>query len=206
MTTSAGQPDSVVPFIDEADVAAVLRPAWQTDVRRWGEVRNLTRVVATSRPTWQAVTRAEHMYATMTRLDAATQSLLCLYTSLLNGCDYCIDDAAGAALAEGLSAGQLLGVATPSVPLYGERVTAALRYTFWVATHPTDVPAVVTEELRRYADDEELLEITAVVAMKCFWNRFVSALRIPAEGRCADPELLQALNDLSMRLRRNDRA
>jgi AhpD family alkylhydroperoxidase len=204
MTASAGQPGSAIPFSSD-DVAAALRPAWNADQRRWGQVRNLTRVVAASRPTWQAVVRAEQMYATMTSLDGSTQALLCLYTSLLNGCDYCVDDAAGAALAEGLTAEQLLGVGNASPSLYDDRVTAALRYTFWVATQPTEIPARITGSLRRYVDDEEFLEITAVVAMKCFWNRFVSALRIPPEGRCSDPELLRALADLSARLRRNDR-
>jgi AhpD family alkylhydroperoxidase len=197
--------DSLVPLLAEDDIAAELPPAWRSDLQQWGRIRHLTRAVAASRPTWQAVVRSEHMFATMTRIDRATQALVCLYVSLLNGCDYCVDDAAGTALAEGLTSGQLLAVHAPTAETVGARTRTILRYAYWVALQPVAVPADVTDELRRHIDDEQLLELTAVIAMKCFWNRFASALRLPPEGRCPDPDLLNALRELSVRLRDDER-
>ena len=205
MTLPSKGHDSLVSLLAEDDIAAELRPAWRRDLQRWGRIRHLTRAVAASRPTWQAVVRAEQMFAMMTRIDRATQALICLYVSLLNGCGYCIDDAAGAALAEGLSPEQLLAVHAPTVETFEARACAMLRYAYWVALQPAAVPAEVTDELRRHTDDEQLLELTAVIAMKCFWNRFASALQLPPEGRCPDPNLLHTLRGLSVHLRGGER-
>jgi AhpD family alkylhydroperoxidase len=133
------------------------------------------------------------MFATLRRVDARTCALLCLYTSLLNGCAYCIDDAAGAALELGVAAQTLLSL--PDLPLEESdpKLRAALRYAERVATNPGDIDDRLRAELRAQVDDEELLELTAVVAMKCFWNRFAMALRLPPEGHCPDATLYRAL-------------
>ncbi|WP_431727369.1 carboxymuconolactone decarboxylase family protein [Verrucosispora sp. TAA-831] len=185
---------------DAADMPAALRRAFAADIERWGRVRNLTAAVARSVPTWQATVRAEHMYVSLTRLDAATQAVLCVYTSMLNGCAYCVDDAAAVALDEQVTAAQLRTLATPFAA-FDARVVAGLEYARWVVLAPSAIPPEVVGTLRRYVDDEELLELTAVVAMKCFWNRFVSALGIPPEGRCADPDLIRDLCRLGAVLR-----
>ena len=201
MTASEADTRGPVVSVPESDVEVALRPAWQADMRTWGRVRHPTTTVAASRSTWQATMRAEQMFATMTRLDRATQALLCLYVSMLNGCRYCLDDAAGGAQDAGVSAEQMLAVADPDTDLLDARTRAALRYAYWVAMAAPDIPNDVIAELRRFVDDEEFLEITVVISMKCFWNRFATALRIPPEGRCTDPGLFRDLVDLSARLR-----
>jgi len=183
------------------DAPEATRAAFVDDERRDGRVRNLTRVVAGSPATWQTTARATHMYGTLRRLDALTCALLCLYVSLLAGCRYCIDDAAGAALEEGMTPEELLGLADVSTAGFDARITAALRYAEEVTLAPTAIPDETVGALVRHVDDEELLEITAVVSMKCFWNRFASALRIPPEGRVADAETFDGLCRLSDRLR-----
>ncbi|MEV5953174.1 hypothetical protein AB0M11_05205 [Streptomyces sp. NPDC051987] len=176
-----------------------MRPLVDHDRKVFGRVRNITRAVATSRAAWQATVRAEQMFVTMNRVDAATCALLCLYTSLLNGCRYCIDDAAGAALEEGVPADVIRSLAEPA-PALDDRTAALLAYARSVALGAAQVPEGTAAHLAGYVDTEEILEITAIVAMKCFWNRFVTALRVPPEGRCADPGLLTFLFSAAERL------
>lgn len=190
-----------VRMLTHDDAPEATRTAFVADERRDGRVRNLTRVVAASPATWQTTSRATHMYVTLRRLDALTCALLCLYTSLLAGCRYCIDDAAGAALEDGMTPRELLALSDLSSAGLDARTTAALRYAEQVALAPTAIPDETVGALARHVDDEELLEITAVVSMKCFWNRFASALRIPPEGRVTDPMTFQALCELSDSLR-----
>jgi alkylhydroperoxidase family enzyme len=204
MSEATPRRDCVVPLLRREDAPRAIRAAFDVEERRDGRVRNLTRAVASSEATWQATTRASHMYVTLKRVDPASCALLCLYTSLLNGCRYCIDDAAGAALEEDVDAGVLLALASEDLDesVLGERMVATLRYVDTLVLRPTEVPDAIVFGLPGDMDDEELLEVTTIVAMKCFWNRFASGLRIALEGRCADEELLDRLCHASDDLRR----
>jgi alkylhydroperoxidase family enzyme len=122
---------------------------------------------------------------------------------MLNGCRYCIDDAAGVALEEGVSPAELQALLDLSKDVLGPRRVAQLTYARSVVLTPTSVSDDVVDELRRYVDDEEFLELTAIVAMKCFWNHFMTSLRVPPEGRCADIQLFQLLCEMSEQMRDN---
>lgn len=193
--------EPVLPLLDREQVSEPLQRAFDAEIRRDGRVRNLTRIVAASPASWGASTRALHLYLTLKRLDPATVSLLCLHTSMLNGCRYCIDDAAGAALEEGLAPADLLDLADLPPKRCDERMTAALRLTACLTLASAGIPTEVTAAAKRHFDDEELLELTTVVSMKCFWNRFASGLGIPPEGRCRDQELFAALCEAGEELR-----
>lgn len=180
----SGQLGCLVPLLERDEAPMKVQGAFHADEQREGRVRNLTRAVAASPTTWQATARASHMFLTLKRVDARTCALLCLYTSMLNGCRYCIDDAAGAGFESGVTLEEMLALPDRSTSVLGDRLAAILRFVEWAALSPTEIPDEVVASLKAYVDDDTLLEITAVVAMKCFWNHFASALRIPAEGRC----------------------
>lgn len=192
----------VVPLLESDEAPVKARSAFLADVAREGRVRNLTRAVAASTATLQTTTRALHMFVTLERVDALTCALLCLYTSLLNGCRYCIDDAAGAAFEHGATTEEMLALPDFSVPVLGGRMAAMLRFAERMVLTPTEIPDEVVAALKAHVDDEELLEVSAIVAMKCFWNHFATALRIPPEGRCEDLSAFRSLCDLSDAVRR----
>jgi alkylhydroperoxidase family enzyme len=194
---SGGDEPCAVPLAPVDGAAGIAVGAFNADVARYGHVLNRTRATIASPTVWQALTRSEHMFATLRRIDARTCALLCLYTSLLNGCAYCTDDAAGVALELGVPADTLLRL--PDLPATedDEKLRLALRYAEQVALDPGAVDPGLHAELRDRLDDEELLELTAVVAMKCFWNHFAKALRLPPEGRCTDQALFRALRERS---------
>jgi alkylhydroperoxidase family enzyme len=121
---------------------------------------------------------------------------------MLNGCHYCIDDAAGAAFEHGVTLAEMLALPDFSRQILGDRLVAILRFAERVVLTPIEIPDEIVVDLKAHVDDEELLEICAIVAMKCFWNHFASALRIPPEGRCGDTSAFRSLCDLSDAIRR----
>src|ERR1017187_1425478 len=171
-------------------VESVLR----TEEQRYGRPRQMTQAVADSPATWRATTSALHLYATLRKLAPALVDLLCLYTSLLNGCHYCIDDAAGEALQHGWPAASLLALGADRGEAFPPATTAALDFARAVAHDPAGVTDEQVARLQDHFGNEAVLEIALVVSMKNFWNRFATSLRIPPEGKCSDPELFAALD------------
>ncbi len=202
-TTESSKRAPRVRLLSREEAPEQTRRAFDADETREGRVRYLTQAVAASPATWQTTARATHMYVTLRRVDAVTRSLLCLYTSFFGGCRYCIDDAAGAALEDGVTPSQLLALRDVPSAGFDTRTTAALRYAEHVTLTPTAIPDEVVDALTAQVDEEELLEITSVVAMKCFWNRLLSSLRIPPEGYVADAGTARALYAVSDELRRS---
>lgn len=166
-----------------------------------GRPKRLTQSVADSPSTWRATTSALNIYATLRQLPLPEVDLLCLYTSLLNGCHYCIDDAAGEGLARGWKPAELLALGGDLGAAFPPATIACLDF----ARAVTLDPRVVTDEqvatLREHFGNEAVLEITLVISMKNFWNRFATSLRIPPEGKCADAGLFAALLAISDRMR-----
>ena len=64
---------------------------------------------------------------------------------------------------------------------------AALRYTEEMSAGSVDVSDEVFEELRRHFNDNQIVELTAVIALENFRARFNRALQIPADGFCRLP-------------------
>jgi alkylhydroperoxidase family enzyme len=64
---------------------------------------------------------------------------------------------------------------------------ACLQYSEEMTRTPVAVPDELFAELRRYFDAEQLVELTANVALENFRARFNHALDIPSDGLCELP-------------------
>lgn len=58
----------------------------------------------------------------------------------------------------------------------------ALQYAELVTRDPHEVSEDFFAELRRHYQDPEIVELTSVIGMASYWNRFSSALRIDLSG------------------------
>lgn len=70
--------------------------------------------------------------------------------------------------------------------LFTERELVALHYAEVVTTSARDVSEALWDELQEYFDDGEIVEITTVVGLFNFFNRFADALKInppPTQGK-----------------------
>jgi uncharacterized peroxidase-related enzyme len=111
-----------------------------------------------------------------------------VYTSLLNGCGYCVDHhsaglvrllgdpARGSALRQALLSGELR-------PTFDAREAAALAYARALTEDPSSLTEADIAALRAAGwDDGEILEINQVVAYFNYANRTVLGLGIDTEG------------------------
>ncbi len=66
--------------------------------------------------------------------------------------------------------------------LFSERELAALRYAEIITTSARDVDEALWDEMQAHFEDAELVEITTVIGLFNFFNRFADALRILPPG------------------------
>jgi alkylhydroperoxidase family enzyme len=74
---------------------------------------------------------------------------------------------------------QLAAVASGDYGVFEEPWRAAMRYADMMTPTPGIVSAEVYDEMARHWTPEQIVEITAVVCMFAFFNRFAHALAIP---------------------------
>ena len=72
--------------------------------------------------------------------------------------------------------------------LFTEREQVALHYAEVVTTSAQDISEDLWDQLQAYFDDGEIVEITTVIGLFNFFNRFADALQIdpPAKNRLKD--------------------
>ena len=67
-------------------------------------------------------------------------------------------------------------------PLYDEAERVALEYADRMTISGRDVDDAFFARLRRFYDDEALVELTAIIAWENASSKFNRALRIPSQG------------------------
>jgi alkylhydroperoxidase family enzyme len=78
-------------------------------------------------------------------------------------------------------------------PLFTPAERAALRYTEEMTLASVDVPDEVFEELKRHFNTEQIVDLTATIALENMRARFNRALQIESDGFCRLPEHHPAL-------------
>src|ERR1700732_2452193 len=69
-------------------------------------------------------------------------------------------------------------------PLFTPAERAALRYTEEMTLASVDVPDDVFAELKRHFDTEQIVDLTATIALENMRARFNRALQIESDGFC----------------------
>ena len=67
-------------------------------------------------------------------------------------------------------------------PLYDEKERAALKYADRITITDRDVDDELFDRLRRYFDEDALVELTATIAWENYSSKFNRALRVPSQG------------------------
>lgn len=67
-------------------------------------------------------------------------------------------------------------------PLFSEAVRVSLRYAERMTRDAHTVDAALFEEMKRHYSASQILELTSVVGLTNYWNRFTTALRIDLSG------------------------
>jgi alkylhydroperoxidase family enzyme len=70
---------------------------------------------------------------------------------------------------------------------FDDREKAVLRYAEGMTRTPADVSDAVFEDIRKLFSTEQIVELTAAVALENFRARFNCALKIQSDGLCTLP-------------------
>ncbi len=183
---SNGQHHSRLPGLPAEAAPLWVRALYALQRRRYGVVFEPTRLWARAP---KAMRGFLHLGAAVdwkdSPLEPALRSLVMVKVSQLNSCSFCID-LNGARLSErGMDVDKALELGHyESSDLFTERERAALDYAVAVTLPERGVDDAVFERLRRYFDDNAIVELTALVALQNASSKFNAALGIPSQGFC----------------------
>jgi AhpD family alkylhydroperoxidase len=125
-------------------------------------------------------------YLAESGLEHGLLHLMKMRASQINGCAYCIDMHSKDARALGETEQRLYELdAWRETPFYSDRERAALAWTEAITlVSETHVPDSVYEEVRKFFNEKEVVDLTFVVTTINAWNRLAIALRaVPGHYR-----------------------
>jgi AhpD family alkylhydroperoxidase len=122
-------------------------------------------------------------------LDPVLRSLVTVRVSQMNWCRFCVDiNSATLAQRAGSQAKVEALDAWRDSPLFDERDKAALDYAEAMTDSTRHVTDDMVQRLRRFFDDDAIVELTGLIAFQNLSSKFNSALDVPAQGFCRLPD------------------
>lgn len=112
-------------------------------------------------------------------LKAWYKELIATRMAFLNHCEYCISSHSYLAKLAGASQAQIEGIENFEEAPFTEREKAGFRYADKLHATAHDVDDAAFSAAKKFYDDQQMIELTAVAAAFEFFPRFVSALAIP---------------------------
>lgn len=121
-------------------------------------------------------------------LDPVLRSLVMVRVSQINWCKFCVDlnsmfllERAGSSeKQDALENWRESGV-------FSEQERTALEYTDAITYSDREVSEEIVKSLKKYFSDDEIVELTGLIAYQNLSSKFNSALDIPAQGLCKTP-------------------
>lgn len=118
-------------------------------------------------------------------IEPALRSLVTVRVSQINGCAFCVDINSATVLKRGVERDKLGALADfEASSLFGEREKAALAYAEAVTYSDRHASPEHFARLRRYFDDDAIVELTALIAFQNLSSKFNAALGVEPQGFC----------------------
>jgi len=112
-------------------------------------------------------------------LDARYKELAYLRASMVNGCEYCSRAHIASSKGAGVTAEQIAALPFYArSPLFDEKEKATILYADRVTRGASGIRSSALEELRKYFDVGQIVELTLVICTANFTNRFNDALEM----------------------------
>jgi AhpD family alkylhydroperoxidase len=117
------------------------------------------------------------------------QSLVTVRVSQLNGCRFCIDINSATLLKRGVPSEKIAVLdSSQKSDLFTEQERVALEYAETVTLWSDAIDEGLMGRLKKYFDDDAIVELTALIAFQNLSSKFNSALGVPPQGFCRLPE------------------
>ena len=118
-------------------------------------------------------------------LEPDLRALINVKVSQINHCDFCVDISSSLLQKQGISLKkieQLEGYHTSE--LFSAKEKTALQYAEVVTKYDQKVNAELFSQLRQFFSDDEIVELTGLIAYQNLSSKFNAALDIPTQGFC----------------------
>lgn len=123
-------------------------------------------------------------------IDPALRSLVTVRVSQINHCSFCVDINSALLQKRGVSMEKVLALVDYETnAAFSEKERASLGYAEAMTQSDKRVDGVVFERLRRQFSQDEILELTALIAYQNLSSKFNAALDVPPQGFCSTPPL-----------------
>jgi AhpD family alkylhydroperoxidase len=142
---------------------------------------------------WSLISRAllslTLLYRSLDRrsspIEPELRSLLLVRISQINWCAFCVDLNSAVAIERHVGPEKLGALAEYEAPLlFSDREKAALAYAEAVTDSRRRVDDQVFARLRGSFDEDEIVELTALIAFQNLSSKFNAALGVPPQGFC----------------------
>lgn len=121
-------------------------------------------------------------------LEPALRSLVQVRVAQIDVCPFCVDLNGSIAEQRGVPNEKLLALAQfESEPLFSERERAALAWAEALSYTGRQLDEPLRQRLRASFTDDEIVELTALVAFQNMSAKFNFGLEVPPQGFCAAP-------------------
>ena len=119
-------------------------------------------------------------------IEPALRTLATVLVSRIYWCAFCVDINSATGLKRGLTEAHLAALDEFEVsPLFDERTKAALAYT--AAVTKNEMEARLMARLKSHFNNDDIIELTALLAFQHLSSNFNSALDVAAQGFCSIP-------------------
>lgn len=118
-------------------------------------------------------------------IEPALKALINIWVSQINHCSFCIDIGSSLLLKRGADMDKVMAIAEfTTSSLFTEKERAALDYADAMTRTDRGVNDVIFKKLSTYFNDEEIIELTALIGYQNLASKFNAALDIPSQGFC----------------------
>jgi len=171
------------------------RPPWYASLILSLQRRKYGRELEPAR-LWSRLPRAFVMLTLLYRardrtsspIDPGLRALVQVRVSQVNWCAFCVDLNGAAALERFVAPEKLAALGEfERSPSYVERERAALAYAEGMTDPARGVDDALFERLRANHTEQQILELTALIAFQNLSSKFNAALTVPAQGFCKLP-------------------
>ncbi|WP_421863608.1 carboxymuconolactone decarboxylase family protein [Motiliproteus sp.] len=174
-----------------------LKPFFWSQQRRYGEVLKPGLLWARVPKLFAAVAA---LYGVLDRksspLSPALRSLITVRVSQINHCAFCVDINAATLIKRAGTEEKAQALSNwHNSDLFDEQERVVLAYTDAITYSDQQVDSELVARLREYFDEDQVVELTGLIAFQNLSSKFNSALDVAPQGFCAVPIDYEAIED-----------
>jgi AhpD family alkylhydroperoxidase len=118
-------------------------------------------------------------------IEPSLRSLITVRVSQINSCTFCVDINSMMVLRRGNSEEKLTKLAEfRSTDLFSDREKSALNYAEVITKTDYQVSELDQQWLRKHFNDDEIVELTAIISFQNMSSKFNAALDVQPQGFC----------------------